>query len=118
MKFKSTVVAEFDAAHAVEGHFGGGNHGHAWEVSVTVEGGLDPKTIQVVASDELRAALWVVIGELANRDLNDMLPGIVTTPEGLALYIRERLILDWPRIVNVTVKMGDWAEVSIEGDIR
>ena len=119
MRYRSQAMAKFDASHRVEGHSRcGGNHGHRWLVGVTVDGGLDPKKIQVVDHGTLAEALAVITNELHDRDLNDMLPGVVTTPEGLGLYIRERLILDWPRLVSVWVKMGDWAEVVVEGDIR
>jgi 6-pyruvoyl-tetrahydropterin synthase len=119
MKYRSVAVARFEAAHRVEGHSRcGDTHGHQWIVSVAVEGGLDPKKVYVVDHGSWQEALAAVVNELHDRDLNDMLPGVVTTPEGLALYIRERLILDWPRIVSVAVDMGGWAQAIAEGDIR
>ncbi len=119
MQYRTTVIDHFDAAHEVPGHSRcGGNHGHAWTVEVTVEGGLDPKKIHVVDHGELAGDLFRVVEEFRDRDLNDMLPGVITTPEGLALYIRERLILEWPRIVEVVVSMGDWCRVRVLGDIR
>lgn len=119
MQYTSTVVDRFEAAHHIDEHsVCGGNHGHDWSIAVTVAGGLDPKEIYVVDSGELAAALRNVVDEFRGRDLNDMLPGVVTTPEGVGLYVRERLILDWPRIINVTVTMGRWHRVSIVGEAR
>jgi len=119
VNFTSTARERFEAAHLVHGHSTCGvNHGHAWEVDVSVDGGLDPKKLYVVDHGALADDLRVVVDEFRGRDLNDMLPGVVTTPEGLGLYIRERLILDWPRIVNVRVAMGDSTVITITGDIR
>jgi 6-pyruvoyl-tetrahydropterin synthase len=119
VQFQTTVRDRFEASHHVEGHSTcGGNHGHEWEVLVTVSGGLDPKKVYVVDHGALAHDLFVVVDEFRNRDLNDMLPGVITTPEGLGLYIRERLILDWPRIVMVEVRMSRWAATTITGDIR
>jgi 6-pyruvoyl-tetrahydropterin synthase len=119
MRFTSTVREQFEAAHQVEGHTVCGRvHGHAWEIAVTVEGGLDPKTISVVDHGILALALYTIVDEFRDNDLNDMLPGIVTTPEGLALYVRERLILQYPRIDSVEVRMGDWSSVRVESPYR
>lgn len=119
MKHFTTVGMVFEAGHQVDGHLICElRHGHRWQVWVTVAGGLDPKKVQVVDHGELLAALTAVVTEFANNDLNDMLPGVITTPEGIALYIRERLILDWPRIVTVVVQMGDNVIVRVESEIR
>lgn len=119
MRHYTTVRSIFDAPHQVIDHsICEGRHAHRWTVSATVEGGLDPKKVLVVDHGELRLALDRVVNEVRNRDLNDMLPGVVTTPEGLAIYLRERLVLDWPRLVEVTVDMGDEISVKVESDIR
>jgi 6-pyruvoyl-tetrahydropterin synthase len=115
----TTVSAVFDAPHRVPGHsICGENHAHRWTISVTTEGGLDPRKILVVDHGEFQAALDAIAGELRNRDLTDMLPGVTTTPEGLALYVQERLILNWPRLVEVAVAMGDTVSVRVESKIR
>jgi len=101
-----TVSKSFDAGHQVvdDAICSWGGHGHRWTVSVTVTGGLDPKTIMVVDHAELVGALDSIILELQGHNLNDMLPGVVTTPEGIGLYFRERLILDWPTISQIRVE--------------
>jgi hypothetical protein len=71
----------------------------------------------VVDHGEFQAALDAVVDELRNRDLNDMLPGVITTPEGIALYVHERLVLDWPKLIAVAVTMGE-VRVSVEVTIR
>lgn len=119
MRHTTTAHVTFEASHIVIDHsMCGRNHGHQWDVAVTVEGGLDPKKILVVDHGELLLSLQRVIREVADRDLNDMLPGVITTPEGIALYIRERLSLEWPRIVRIEVEMGPSVWVALEPEIR
>lgn len=119
MRFTTSARDAFQAVHEVEGHSVCGRvHSHAWQVSVSVEGGLDPKKVYVVDHGELEEALRVVIDEFRDGDLNDMLPGVVTTPEGVALYIRERLVLQFPRIGAVTVDMGPGVQVTVFSDPR
>lgn len=120
MRFVSCVEESFEASHQVPGHSvcGERHGGHVWKVVVGVEGGLDPKTIQVVDHADLAKALHRVVREIRGRHLNDMLPGVIPTPEGVGLYIRERMILEWPRISFVSVEMGGWSKVEISGDIR
>ncbi len=65
----------------------------------------------VVDHGEFRAALTTLVGELDHRHLNDMLPGVVTTPEGIAIYIHERLILAWPHVTLVSVSAGPYRAV-------
>ena len=109
MRHSTTVRRTFQAEHQVVGHSrcGGWRHGHVWTIGITLAGGLDPKKVLVVDHGDLRAALDRVVDEFDGRDLNDMLPAVVTTPEGLGLYILERLILDWPTLTGATVEMGD-----------
>lgn len=54
----------------------------------------------------LEDALENLVRELNDRSLNAMMPGGVTTPNGVALWIMERLSLNFPRITTVTVQMG------------
>lgn len=119
MKHFLTARQSFEAAHHVDGHsLCGVNHGHRWTIEVTISGGLDPKKVQLVDHGELVATLTPIIDELRDRDLNDMLPGVITTPEGLGIYVRERLILRWPRIAYVKVTMGDLVSITVESELR
>lgn len=119
MRHKTTVKTSFEASHLVEEHtLCGRDHGHLWQVAVTVEGGLHPKQHQVVDHHAFLRDLEMIVNEIRDRNLNDMLQGVITTPEGVALYFRERLVLWWPRIVEVEVQMGPSIVVRVESDIR
>jgi 6-pyruvoyl-tetrahydropterin synthase len=114
-----TARLTFEAAHQIDGHsLCGWNHGHRWTIEVTIAGQLDPKKVHVVDHGELVAALGAIVNELRGRDLNDMLPGVVTTPEGVGLYVRERLILAWPRLAYVKVSMGELISITVESELR
>jgi 6-pyruvoyl-tetrahydropterin synthase len=93
-------------------------HGHRWEVRVTVSGGLDPKKGFVVDHGELAADVGAITAEFADRFLNVMLPGVLPTPEGLASYYHERLVLKWVRIVAIEVDMGPLVTTRTEWDVR
>lgn len=119
MRHTTTVRETFEAAHRIpDSRMCRDGHGHRWTVEVTVAGTLDPKKVFVVDHGDLLAALGSIISEFALRDLDDMLPGVRSTPEGLAMYIRERLALNWPGIVRVNVGMGDSVSVGVEWDVR
>jgi 6-pyruvoyl-tetrahydropterin synthase len=120
VRHTTSVRRTFQAEHLVTGHSrcGGWRHGHRWAITVTLGGGLDPKNIMVVDHGVFRAALDRIVDEFADRDLNDMLPAIVTTPEGIGLYVIERLILDWPTLTGITVDMGDRVSVHVEIELR
>ena len=108
MRHYTTAGVSFEAGHQLPDHSTEcrWRHGHAWTVRVTVEGPLNPKTLQVVDHAELAVALSSIAREIDLRDLNEMLPGVRTTPEGISLYFYERLVLAWPRIVAIEVGMG------------
>lgn len=109
----------FEAGHQLDGHtVCEEQHGHRWQISATVEGALHQKTVQVVDHGELQADLDTIADEFRHRDFNIMLPGVRPTPEGLATYIHERLVLKWPRIVEIGVHMGDESSVRVEWDVR
>lgn len=101
-----TAKASFDASHTVPGYPGcSALHGHTWRVSVSVGGPLEPDENglrRVALSDSLENDLRRLMEELDERDLVAMLPGVVTTPEGVAAWILERL----PAADFVEVEMG------------
>ena len=116
MKLTVTATARFSASHMVPGDaWCGRPHGHSWVVAVTCEGGLNPKTGSVVDHADLLGAISALAHEVDREDLNAMAPSIVTTPEGVALYLREQLILHFPGLTTVRVDMDDLsASVEIE----
>lgn len=75
-------------------------HGHRWEVRAVAEA---PDLVTLM--DQLQA----IASELQNRDLGEMLPGVPSTPAGIAAYVRERINLGVPTLVSVSVDIGMWA---------
>lgn len=119
MKHTTTVTVPFEAGHQLDDPDGcRWAHGHRWTVAVTVAGSLDAKKVYVVDHFGLLAAVREVVDELRDRNLDDMLPGVRTTPEGIAIYFRERLALGVPRIVAIEVGMGDEIRSRVEWDLR
>lgn len=110
MRATVTVAGGFAASHQIDGHSACGKfHGHTWAVEATLEKPISPKSGMVVDHGEFLSAVTGVCSELHLRDLNGMLPGVVPVPEGIAGYIRERLLLQFPHIVAVMVSCGDYS---------
>lgn len=53
--------------------------------------------------DDLSRDLTALTDEFDCRYLEDMMPGVVTTPHGIASYFMERLVGGWPLLESVTV---------------
>lgn len=118
MKAKSTVIGAFSASHIIDGHSACGRlHGHDWTVEATVSTEALPPTGMVVDHAEFHAALMRVLVELEYRHLNDMLPGVPPTPEGVAAYVHERLLLAYPNLTSVAVGIGPYRAV-LEWTVR
>jgi len=98
----------FPASHVLQDHaFCGKLHGHSWRVRVIVRGDPDPETHNLVANDiDFFDRLNALTEEIANRHLNDMLPGIIPSAQGVAGWYWERLSLHY-RIDEVTVWQDD-----------
>lgn len=63
-----------------------GGHGHNYEIDVTVEGTPDPVTGLVIEREAMdRIVEERVVDRCDHRDLNDVVPDVVTTGENLAL---------------------------------
>jgi 6-pyruvoyl-tetrahydropterin synthase len=120
VRHTTTVTVPFEAGHQIDNIPGcmWSGHGHRWTVAVSVEGTLDTKTMFVVDYYQLLDAVREVVHELRNHSLNDMLPGVRPTPEGLAIYFHERLSLQFPRIVTIEVGMGDEIRSRVQWDLR
>jgi 6-pyruvoyltetrahydropterin/6-carboxytetrahydropterin synthase len=114
LKTSVTFRETFETSHAVQDDAGCGNrlHGHSWYAEVTIEGTPDPRAgLIVTPAAELLA---VAAMELDRKNANDMLPGLFTTPEGIAHYIFERLRLECPGLRSVTVGFpGHHATVEV-----
>lgn len=106
MDISSSATLGFDAGH--------GDHGHHWDVEVSVSGDLDPKSGFVRGAELLMPALRELLAEVDHRNLDEMLPGSVASPLGVAAWVLDRLALRFPRIVRVTVDCSD----GTSGEIR
>lgn len=119
--FYPSVEREFDAGHdrlehpAACRHEG---HGHRWRVRVTVHGFYDPARAQSYRIDELDTALGTVVAELEGKNLSKMMPGSLPTPDGVGLWILERLLSEHPKIVEVEVWLDPQHRYSLRRDPR
>ena len=78
-----------------------GGHGHNYEVEFTIEGTPDPVTGLLIEREALDRELRErVVDRCDHRDLNRVLPGVVTTGENLARVFFE------------------WVEPAFEGPVR
>lgn len=72
------------------------SHGHNYELDVTVEGNIDPRTGYVVDLGDLRDLTEeAVIRDLDHRNLNEDVPwleGVIPSTENLIVAIWDRLV--------------------------
>ena len=87
-------------------------HGHDWYAEVVVIGSPDDRTgsINTRAPEFLAASVLELDGKFAN----DMLPGLYSTPEGIAGWLFERLLMECPGLQSVTVGFTGHA-ATVEG---
>jgi len=104
VELRSIAAGTFDASHRIDGYdpcrF---PHGHSWVIEVAVGGDLDPDTGEVRGAAPLADALEAWCTELDNGDLDGLLPGVVTSPLGIATAALDALALRFPRIASVRV---------------
>jgi 6-pyruvoyltetrahydropterin/6-carboxytetrahydropterin synthase len=104
MDYSVRIEDTFDSGHVVEGHPTCGRpHGHRYRVEVTSTLRFEPVRRQVTDTTPLVEAIRGMCFELEGRSLNDMIPGIVPTADGVAAWFMERLLLHFPRVTSVTV---------------
>ena len=82
-------------------------HGHSYRVTATVEGPFDVKTGHAVGSKDLQEHLDGLLLEIQHKDLDTMMPGSITTPEGIAAWLVERLSQKVDRLTRVQVEEMD-----------
>jgi 6-pyruvoyl-tetrahydropterin synthase len=108
IEFAGTVEASFSASHWIKGHPRCGRpHGHRWRVAVTIRTGQDPKTGELVGLPELADAVEQLCGEVDREDVNTMFPASHPTAAGVALAFRERLVMHFLDIEEITVWMDN-----------
>lgn len=118
MRAVATVRGKFAASHVVTGHSKCGRlHGHDWFVEATVSGQIDQKTGMVVDFGEIQESLSQILAEFDRKHINDMLPGASPTHEGIAAYIRERIVLNFPLVSSIAISTEDY-RVEVEWQIR
>lgn len=98
----------FAASHVLQGHaFCGKLHGHTYRVRVIIQGDPEPETHNMIANDvDFFERLTALRDEIHNRHLNDMLPGVIPSAQGLANWFWERLALHY-KLDEVTVWQDD-----------
>lgn len=97
----------FNCAHQVEDDplCGARIHGHDWYAEAVVAGTPDLRTGRITTD----APGWLVasVSELDYKFANEMLPGVYPTCEGIAAFLFERLRLECPGLLSVTVGFTD-----------
>jgi 6-pyruvoyltetrahydropterin/6-carboxytetrahydropterin synthase len=104
MDYSVLIEDTFDAGHTVEGHPECARlHGHRYRIQVEATLRFEPVRRQVTDTTPLQQSVREACAELEGRLINDMLPGVVPTPDGIAAWFMERLSLGFPRITRVTL---------------
>lgn len=119
--FYPSVERTFDAGHDRIEHLNPcrhESHGHRWRIRVTVRGFFEPGRGQSYRIDELDTALGTVVAELADKNLSKMMPGSSPTPEGVGLWILERLVGEHPKIVEVEIWLDPQHKYSLKREPR
>lgn len=98
------LTVGFDASHKVEGRERcRRQHGHHWTVTAATRSRQgDPEDIDLLIAD-----VDAIIDEWRDRDLNEMIHNFSeTTPENLAPWVMERLLVRHPGLSLVEVSDG------------
>ena len=104
MDYSVQIEDTFEAGHILEGTRDcARQHGHRYRVEVAADLRFEPVRRQVTDIEPLRKALTDICAELDGRWLNDMIPGVLPTPDGIAAWFMERLLLHFPRVTRVTL---------------
>jgi 6-pyruvoyl-tetrahydropterin synthase len=95
---------DFDAGHKAETRERcRRQHGHHWQITVAARS----RKGEAEDADMLRESIHQIIAEWADRDLNEMIANFAeTTPERLAPWVMERLMLGHPLLTLVEVSDG------------
>jgi len=118
LQYTGLARAEFEAGHQLDSPPRCSRlHGHRYGVEVEVEGRLNHKTSLAVDLDALAESLSALCAELRDRDLNEMMPGVITTPYGVAAWIMERLLATWP-VTRVSVTESGSTTATATREVR
>lgn len=115
MHFTVRARASFDATHHIEDHPG---CGHRWDVIVHSRDYYNPSKGRLASEGNLHEALNTLVGPLWNRSLNEMLLGASPTPEGVATWVSEQLVAQFPDITQVEVQASYGMDVTMHREVR
>lgn len=108
MDVQTIARRHIGASHTLPGEPGCDRlHGHSYLVTAVAEGPFEPKTGHAVGGKGLQEALDALLVELHQKDLDTMMPGSITTPEGIAAWLVERLSQRIDRLVRIEVQEMD-----------
>jgi len=108
VEITASATAEFDAGHLIKELLAcTRQHGHFYVVTASVTGELDPVFGWPRGTQNLPTDLGDLVSEVNGRNLNELMPGVVTTPVGIAANFLERLLGRYPTLVAVGVKCSD-----------
>lgn len=97
----------FEAAHTLDREYETERsqrvHGHTYFAEITIAGSPNPRTGMIVDLAKLRAGIERVRLELDHRLLDDITELGPATLENLCTFIRDRLVQEFPNLVEVTV---------------
>lgn len=93
MRYSISATRSFASRHRIEDHpTCNRGDGHTYHVRATITYGELDDTGYPRGSKDLQHKLEAVVYELDHRDLDEMLPGLRTTPPRLAAWFTERLL--------------------------
>jgi len=119
--YTPSVEREFDAGHDRIELFDScrhDGHGHHWRIRVSVQGIFDPRSGRSYRVAELDRDLDTLVLEIEGKNLTKMLPGGIPTPEGVGLWVIERLVVDHPKITEVVVWLDQRHRFSLKREPR
>lgn len=118
MQYFGTAKTEFDASHQIfESPRCSRLHGHRYLVEAECIGRLDPKTSSALDLSQFATDLSMIAEELRFRHLPDMMPGVTTTPFGIASWFMERLLASWP-VIRVSVSETPNTTATVTREVR
>lgn len=104
-----SAKATFDAGHTIPKleRCARPNHGHQWTVFAAVSGDLNPDTGFPRGAEKLPDSLDKLAAELSGESLDELLPGVTSSPLGIAASFLEKLVLFYPNLTSVEVICSD-----------
>lgn len=117
MEVYHSVERTFDAGHVIPGHSTCGfeGHGHRFKVRISMAGSQQSPLWDPASLDD---ELTLLLAEVEGKSLNTMLPGMDHGPEGIAMWIIERMVTDYPKISSVEVWLDEHHSVTVKRPLR